>query len=312
VISNDLLAYLSALPPQRRDEFDALCARVAAIDVPESCGAFVFLPNQVGHPLYDDAAAVFWKATEQLYLSDAVTDGDLPLVYWGFHSYDLLARRSSNGILITDRTLYLMDVGRSSARLPLARVDLASIRVDDERLVVGEAGIGLAQAARLLGESTAVDSAAYLREVVAELQDLIPPTPRADAAAGSTTDDLVRASRLSEDFLLPSRPRDAKKIAKLSAKWQIPAGETVRVSLSSPTLAGIYGLAITDAALYSRDLMEPLDRTTLSDIDGIEWVAQKKAFRVAEGHFVPALPAITDDNREYVVGLLRSLIAARE
>ena len=312
MISNDLLAYLSALPPQRRDEFDALCARVAAIDVPESCGAFVFLPNQVGHPLYDDAAAVFWKATEQLYLSDAVTDGDLPLVYWGFHSYDLLARRSSNGILITDRTLYLMDVGRSSARLPLARVDLASIRVDDERLVVGEAGIGLAQAARLLGESTAVDSAAYLREVVAELQDLIPPTPRADAVAGSTTDDLVRASRLSEDFLLPSRPRDAKKIAKLSAKWQIPAGETVRVSLSSPTLAGIYGLAITDAALYSRDLMEPLDRTTLSDIDGIEWVAQKKAFRVAEGHFVPALPAITDDNREYVVGLLRSLIAARE
>ena len=305
---NGLPAYLSALPLQRREQFDSLSALVAAIDVPESIAAFVFLPNQAGHPLFDDAAEVFWRAVEQLYLADAVSDGDLPLVYWGFHSFDLLARRSTNGVLVTDRALYLVDVGRSSARLPLASVD--AITADDERLAVGEAAIGLKQAARLLGEGSAPASASYLREVVAVLQSAI-DEPRADDVGESTTDQLVRASRLSADFLLPSRPKDAKRIAKLAAKWQIPAGETVRVSLSSATLAGIYGLAITETALYSRDLMEPLDRTALADIAGVEWVAEKKAFRVAEGHFVPTLPAITDDNREYVTGLLRSLLAAR-
>jgi len=268
----------------------------------------VFLPNQQGHPLFDDAAEVFWKAVEQLYLRDAVSDGDLPLVYWGFHSIDLLARRSSNGVLVTDRALYLVDAGRSSARVPLASVD--TISADDERLAVGDAAIGLTQAARLLSEDSAVDSARYLRDVVALLQSAI-DTPAADEDSELTTDQLVRASRLSEDFLLPSRPKDAKKIAKLAAKWQIPADETVRVSLSSATFAGIYGLAITETALYSRDLMEPLDRTALADIDGVEWVAEKKAFRVAEGHVVPTLPAITDDNREYVSGLLRSLLSAR-
>jgi len=305
---NGLPAHLSALPQQRREQFDSLSALVAAIAVPESIAAFVFLPNQVGHPLFDDAAEVFWRAVEQLYLGDAVSDGELPQVYWGFHSYDLLARRSSNGVLVTDRTLYLVDVGRSSAQLPLASVD--KITADDERLAVGDAAIGLKQAARLLGEGSEADSARYLREVVAALQAVI-DTPAADEDSELTTDHLVRASRLSADFLLPSRPKDAKRIAKLAAKWDIPPGETVRVSLSSATLAGIYGLAITETALYSRDLMEPLDRTALADIEGVEWVAEKKAFRVAEGHFVPTLPAITDDNREYVAGLLRSLLSAR-
>jgi hypothetical protein len=309
MISNGLPEYLESLPTARRAEFDRLRALTAAVGAPESIASFVFLPNQAGHPLFEDAAEVFWKAVEQLYLKDAATDGELPLLYWGFHSYDLLARRSSNGVLVTDRTVYVVDVGRTSARLPLAGLDPATVRVAGDTLWIGDAGVGLAQAARLFGEASAEDSASFLRAIVEVLQPRIEAS--ADAAPASTVDELVRASRLSDDFLLPSRPKDAKRLAKLAAKWQLPAGETLQVSLSSATLAGIYGLALTDSALYSRDLMEPLDRTALGDIEGIEWVAEKKAFRVAEGHFVPVLPAVTDDNREYFVTLLGSLIAAR-
>jgi hypothetical protein len=309
-ISNDLPEYLAALPPERRAEFDRLTRSVSAVPVPASAASFVFLPDQVGHPLFDDAAEVFWKAVEQMYVKAALTDGELPLLYWGFHSYDLLARRSSNGVLVTDRSVYVVDIGTSDARMPLADVDPGSIRSTGRSLELGDAAVGLVQAQRLFGETSAADSAAYLRDVMAALRAAIPTGERTDRV-DATTDDLVRASRLSADFLLPSRPKDAKKIAKLASKWQIPAAETVRAALSSATLAGIYGLAITDEALYSRDLMEPLDRTPLADITGVEWVAEKKAFRVAEGHLVPTLPAVTDDDRDYFAGLLASLLAAR-
>ena len=324
-ISNDLPAYLASLAPGRRLEFDRLSALVSAVPVAPGAESFVFLPNQLGHPMFDDAAEVFWKAVEQMYLKSALSDGELPLVYWGFHSYDLLARRSSNGVLVTDRTVYVVDIGATDARMPLAGVDPASVRATDDTLEVADAAVGLAQARRLFGETGAVDSAAYLRDVFATLRSAIPtpgepapgePAPGQpgvgdEAAASATIDELVRASRLSADFLLPSRPKDAKKIAKLAAKWQIPETESVRVVLSSATLAGSYGLVITEEALYSRDLMEPLDRTPLGGVEGVEWVPEKKAFRVAEGHLVPVLPAITDDNRDYFVGLLRSLVAAR-
>ncbi|MGO4103898.1 hypothetical protein AB4Y63_08090 [Leifsonia sp. YAF41] len=315
---NELSDYLETLSPARLTLFEHLAATVAAVGVPDSINSFVFLPDQIGHPEFADADVVFWKAVEQLYLPHAASDGELPVLYWGFHSYDLLARRSSNGILITDRTLYLMDVGNSSAQLALNTVDVSSIQADAHALAIGSSRIGLDQIARLLMPSSPADSAAYLRDVIGTLQGELGASSSgavADAAAdaGDTdnnVDQLVRASRLSEDFLLPSRPKDAKKLAKLSAKWQLPADESVRTSLSSATLAGIYGLAITDRALYSRDLMEPLDRTALSDIRDIEWVADKKAFRIADAHFVPTLPSITDDNRDYFIALLGHLVAA--
>ena len=306
--TNDLPDYLSALPDERRALHARLSAMVGDVKPPESIEAFVFLPNQAQHPQFDDADTVFWTAVEQIYLENAATDGELPLLYWGFHSIDILTRRSSNGILITDRSVYVEDVGRTSARMPLAAIAPDAIRVVADTLVVGEAGIGLAQVSRLLGESGGADSVAFLRRVI----DIV----RASAAASApqptseTVDELVRAGRLSADFLLPSRPKDAKRIAKLSAKWQIPADETVLASLSSATFAGIYGLAITDRAIYSRDLMEPLDRTALGDVERIEWIAESSAFRVADGHLVPAFPAVTDDNRQYFIGLLAALIAS--
>ena len=304
-----IAAYLETLPEARRDRFTALSALVAAVPIPVSVESFVFLPGQAAHPRFDDAAEVFWHAVERLYLADAATDGELPLVYWGFHSYDVLVRRSANGILLTDRNAYLVDVGRSSARIALATIDPRSIVADSAALYVGDAVVTLDGVARLLDPTSAVDSAAYLREVVTACQRATETRETTDAA--STVDALVRASRLSDDFLLPSRAKDAKKLAKLTAKWQLPGTETVRASMSSATLAGIYGWAVTDRALYSRDLMEPLDRTLLADIVGIEWTPDKKAFRVAEGHYVPTLPAVDDANREYFGGLLRALVAAR-
>lgn len=312
---SSLTDYLDSLPDSRRASFDRLVPAVAAIPVAASNASLVFRAGQTDHPVYDDAEFVFWRAVQQLQLREAVSDGELPLVYWGFHSIDLLGRRNANGILVTDRTVYLVDVGSTSARFPTGAVDPDSIRVSDDRLELAGSGVGLAQIAKLLEPTSAEDAATYLRSVIVAVQAV------ADAGSGQggdggsasvdeseTVERLVLASRLSSDFLLPSRPKDAKGLAKLSSKWKLPAEETLLVSLSSATFVGVYGIAITDAAVYSRDLMEPLHRTALDDVTGFAWDAEAKTFQVAAGHAAPTHPAITDENRAYVVSLLERMV----
>jgi hypothetical protein len=306
---NNLSEYLESLPAGRRAVFDRLAGVVGVIPVPPSISSFVFLAGQVDHPDFDDAERVFWKAVQQLHLRSAVSDGELPLVYWGFHSIDLLTRRQSNGILITDRTVYLDDVGRGTSQRPVATLDPAAIRVVDGSLEVGGPGITLTQISGKFQESSAADSAAYLAAVLSALQGAAAAAGAAPAEA-ETVEQLVLASRLSTDFLLPSRPKDAKGLAKLASKWKVPAEETVLVSLTSATFAGVYGIAVTNEALYSRDLMEAVHRTPLANVDGFDWDADAKAFRVADGHLAPTHPAITDDNRAYVATLVRNLARA--
>jgi hypothetical protein len=309
--AKSLFEYLESLPAGRRAEFDRLAAGITAIPVPPSISSFVFRAGQTDHPEFDDAEFVFWKAAEQLYLRAAVSDGELPLVYWGFHSIDLLGRRQSNGVLITDRTVYLDDVGRGKAQLPTETLDPAGIRVDNGALEVGEAALDLTQIAAKMQETSAEDAATYLSAVISTLQNAhAAGAGAAGADESGTVEQLVLASRLNTDFLLPSRPKDAKGLAKLASKWKVPAEETVLVSLSSATFAGVYGIAITNAAVYSRDLMEAVNRTPLEDVEGFHWDADAKAFRVADGHLAPTHPAITDDNRVYAATLMENLTRA--
>ena len=307
-ISNGLPEYLSGLPVGDLSRFEELSARVDAVQAPASIASFVFLPNQVGHPEFEDAAEVFWQAVTELYLKNPRTDEELPLVYWGFHSLDLLLRRSSNGVLVTDRTLYLVDAGRSSAAFSL--VDVAAIRVEGDDLRVDSktgpgASLGLAQAQRLLEPDTASNAVGYLTAVLAAL----PRTAEAPAASLSSAERISR-SNLSSDFQLAGRSSDAKSLAKLATKWKLPATEPVLFALSSATFAGVYGFAVTASTLYSRDLMEPLESTALADVDpsAIHWDAEAKNFRVNASQTIPVLPSITDDNREYFLGLLREML----
>jgi hypothetical protein len=312
--ASNLTEYLSSLPADRRDALGGLMSAVAAVPVPPSNNSFVFLAGQTTHPEFDDAESVFWKAVEQLQLRNAVSDGELPLIYWGFHSIDLLLRRRSNGILVTDRTVYLDDVGNSSAQFAVESADPVSIRVAGESLEVGGASIDLAQIAGMLEPTTAVDAAAYLSAVVAAVQaagrSVAGYGSAASAEATQTVEQLVLASRMGSDFRLPARPKDAKALNKLSAKWNLPADEVLLVSLSSATFAGVYGIAITNKAVYSKDLMEPLFRTALEDVDGFVWEAETKTFRVSNDHAAPTHPAITDDNRDYAASLLHNLARA--
>ena len=94
------------------------------------------------------------------------------------------------------------------------------------------------------------------------------------------------------------------------AKWDLPAGTEVLYALSSGTFAGIYGLAVTAEDVYSRDLMEPLDRSARQDLDpaSFGWDEQAKGFRIGESHVIPNHPAISADKRGEFVSILQKVL----
>ncbi|WP_405374141.1 MULTISPECIES: hypothetical protein [unclassified Microbacterium] len=305
---SDLADYLDGLRPSRRELFSRLMIEVSAIATPPEISRLVFRAGQSDHPEYDDAEMVFWKAAEQMYLREAVSDGDLPLMFWGFHLVDLLGRRHSKGVLVTDRTVYVEGVDEEATPLDLGTLDAAAVRIDADALHVGTAHVGLARIEEQLAPADRPAVARYLSAVI----DTVRRTVAAAGAAApdespATVEELVLASRLSADFLLPSRPKNAKGLAKLAAKWKLPSGERLLASLSSATFAGVYGVAVTDQALYSRDLMEDVHRTPLAEVGAIGWDAEAKGFRIAADHLAPAIPTIDEGNRDYAAALLTSV-----
>lgn len=303
---NGLPDYLSKLDAIDQGRFARLGAVVTAVPVPKQISQLVFQPNQLDHPNWDDAASVFWQGVQGLYATQALTPGELPLVYWGFHSYNILARRSANGVLLTDRGVYVVDAGRDSWAMPIGAVDSTAVRASAASLVIGSATLDLTIAKRLLEPGDAEASALYLSTVLDAVQRSLGIEYVAEAPGSA--DEVLAASSFATDFQLPTRPGDAKKIAKLASKWGLPAEEPVLYALSSSTLAGVYGLAITATTLYSRDLMEPLDQTPRSEIAEITWVDEPKGFRVREGHLIPTLPAITEGNRDEFIAVLSRLL----
>ncbi|MCU1407298.1 MAG: hypothetical protein JWQ43_3601 [Glaciihabitans sp.] len=320
--SNGLPDYLEALPPAMRARFSRLrdIVQMDTAVAPKAMQTFIFLPNQADHSAWDDAATVFWRAVTEIHLAERRFDGEVPVLYWGFHSIDLFLRRTSNGVVLTDRTLYIRDVAGTRTAIPLG--DLVGmpdpvVTATENVLSIGGTTLDLAPAKRLFPERGALDAAVLLSSILhnvvafqsADPDGPLDSTPTAQPGR-ETVAARITASTMSGDFLLPGRPADAKKLAKLSAKWKFGHGESLQFALVSGTLAGSYGIAVTDAAVYSRDLMEPLDRTDRTKIDpgGISWNAYTKTFRLTDTHSLPTFPLVTDTNRDYFIALLGDLL----
>jgi hypothetical protein len=306
---NGLPDYLHALPEARRRVFAQLdsVVRPLAADIPDSLASFVFLPDQQDHVRWEDADDVFWQATEELYLKERPRDGELPLFYWGFHSYDLLVRRSANGVLVTDTAVYLRDVAGRRTVLPIAGLPENPLDAGSGQLRCGEAVIDVSQAARLFAPGDLPASAELLNRVVERVRA---DAPADTVPAAATVATRIQASTLSDDFLLPDRQKDLKRIAKLRSKWQLPTEEALLFAWSSATLMGVYGLAVTEAAVYSKDLLDPLERTPRAELvpSQLAWDAGEKVFTLG-AQKIPTLPSATEDNREYLLALLRDLLA---
>jgi len=258
--------YESALPPQRSALFTLLTARAAelAAEKPD-IQDFVFVPGHT-HPTWDDGQDRLWRAIEQMMLVSPAGDDELPVVWVG---YDVATRftnrREAQGFLVTDRRLIVKD-----------NVDLVFGKGEARQypLYVGPNGIAGSAAAiastaiesydwdsaeSLVDEEDAEWFSQLLVAAITTTLEAVASTGTAIAGAPVTASD-IRARVKELGLFAAAKYADDKKhtkhFAKFAKKMPLDPGEQILACFSASTLAGPYGLMLTDRHLRSRGLGE--------------------------------------------------------
>lgn len=274
----DETSFLNTLPPDRREAMVRVCAQIAAQveGYTPQIQQYVFPADPLPGHVWEDARTVFWSAVDGF--APALRTDELPLLFVGAHAQNRLTKkRDAMGLMLTDQAVLVLNPkgvfssNNSPVVFPLNTpfaVENAASRFEWSFMD------GLFRR-----DQTAPDQMrAALTQVVARAAALVmpetgtaPDSGAAPAPQRQTASDIpgrIRELGLTIAVHLGDDPKQAKHLAKLGAKAGVPAGEKIIVSISDATLAGPYGTAITDMAVYSRQLMEdPVPPTPRSAID---------------------------------------------
>lgn len=298
--------HLGALPPERSRHGDALRARVQQqVQAPlhADLSGFSFLPDQSDHPDHEDAPQVFAQAVEQMYLPKPWLGDEIPLFFLGYHAMNRLSgKRTSQGLLLTDQAMYVQDdFTVLSAAPPPAQGHALPARADDAPSFVS---MLLARYKAWKDWSGVADEPEPV--LLKRCGELLAPAVAAvvayHAENGSqrqaqqrvwTLAELVAEYGAADTLLDPANPKLAKKLGKVSDKFQISAGETLQFALADfPLFGGPYGVALTAQALYGKDLMESPLRIALERVEARSLQIAEKGDQLLTGSTPPmALPA---------------------
>ena len=269
--------YVSSLPPQRAAVFARLAAGASELAAQKpDIRDFVFVPGYA-HPTWDDGQSVLWRAIEQMMLGSPAGDDELPVIWVG---YDVATRftnkREAQGFLVTDRRLIVKDdvdlvFSKGEARqYPLA---VATTGVaDTARTITSEAidGYDWNGAGSLVDEEDVEWFRELLVAAITMTLDAVANTGTPIAAAPTTASDIrgrVKELGLSPAVKYADDKTHAKHFAKFAKKMPLDADEQILACFSASTLAGPYGLMLTDRRLRSRDLGEAPVTTPRSAIE---------------------------------------------
>lgn len=272
-----LESYALSLTPPRRDLLTLLTARASRIAAEQiDIQNFVFVPGHE-HPTWEDSDAVLWRAVEQMMLVSPAGDDELPIIWIG---YDVATRftskRESQGFLVTDRRLIVKDT-----------VDLVFSKSEERQypLYVGPTGIAgsastIASAAiesyDWEGAASLVDveDAEWFSQLLVSAITMILETLKSTGAevadeppSSSDIRGRVKELGLGSQVKYFDDKKHAKHFSKFAKKMPLDEGEQVLASFSDGTLAGVYGLMLTDRNVRSRDLMEEPVCTLRSQVD---------------------------------------------
>lgn len=269
--------YASSLSPQRAAVFAMLTAQAAELAAQKpDIQDFVFVPGHK-HPTWDDSAGVLWRAVEQMMLVSPAEEDELPVIWVG---YDVASRfnnrREAQGFLVTDRRLIVKDsvdlvFGRGEARqYPLY---VGPDGIAGSASAIASAAIDSYDwdsAGSLVDEEDAEWFSQLLVAAITLTLRTLESTGAAIAGAPATASDIrgrVKELGLSAAVKYADDKKHAKHFAKFAKKMPLDAGEQILACFSASTLAGPYGLMLTDRHLRSRDLGEDPVSTPRSHIE---------------------------------------------
>ncbi|WP_146114069.1 MULTISPECIES: hypothetical protein [unclassified Arthrobacter] len=274
----NLESYESSLPAERREVLSRLSAKASQLAVLHpDIADFVFVPGYK-HPTWEDGQGVLWRAIEQMMLVSPAGDDELPIIWIGYDvALKLTNKRQAQGFLVTDRRLIVKDT-----------MDLVFSKGEERQypLYVGPNGIAGSAAtiaseaikgydwddARSLADEQNSESFGQLLVSIITmiLETLTSTGSEVASEAPGTASDIrgrVKELGLGTEVKYADDKKYAKHFAKFAKKMPLDAGERVLASFSDGTLAGVYGLMLTDRNLRSRDLKEDPLCTARSAID---------------------------------------------
>jgi hypothetical protein len=288
--------------------------------------SYIFLPEQSDHVEHEDAALVFDAAISQWVVRYALSPHEVPLLYLGHHTaIRMTGVRFAQGFVLTDQALYAQDdcsvIGEMPApkvyALPQQHADAASFLAYATGRFAWE---DWAQLCRLEPSSLREQALFVLQHGLQAVLDYHQQhgTQLRLQAMPIALSPFIAHHGLQNELLLGDDPAAAKKLAKVVRKFCIPAQERLHLAWVDFIWFGPpWGLAMTDQALYTRDLLEQPIRIPLEKVDpaSLHYSDDGKEMRL-NGKIPLFLPAhfktsIRDEMRALLQQEIQSLITAK-
>ena len=308
--------YRAALAPEQRARHDALLGAVAtrAASAPR-VHSLLFVPGR-RHPEFADSETVLWRAIQQLMMTEQAAEGELPLAWIG---YDVASRfsgkREAQGFLITDRRLIVKDqvdgvFGTAEPRQYPLFVNQAGVAGSAAELAeTATASYDWEFPKKLLDAGTAQSMSQLLGELLVAVLETLGRLGTALAPAPATAAGLrgrVNELGLGDAAKYPDDAKQAKHFVKIAKKFPLESGERILLALTGATLAGVYGLLLTDRGVRSKDLgKDPVfTATTGIDVAGVRISAENAHQLILAPGEVHELPATLDERGAAAVATL--------
>ena len=314
--------YIATLPVETQNHAQALREQVNLIAATSDgeLQSYVFLPDQMDHAEFEDAALVFAEAFAQMQLREPLTQHEIPLLFVGYHlATRFTGNRFAQGFLLTDQAVYMQDDFSVLSEPPLAQSFALPRNSGDVPVFTQQLGTQFQRWKDWLG---LVDSSPEVLQpkVLELLQNAISAVQHYHQQHGTQQDlqaqpinlaKFIAAHGLGDMALSGNEPKNVKKLAKISAKFQIPADEAIHLALADfPLFGGPYGMALTRSAFYTKDLMEEPLRLPLAQVDerSLRYCDDGKEMRINSDTPVFFPVHIKSSVREQLLDLLKQEI----
>ncbi|MGX2946949.1 hypothetical protein [Enterococcus alishanensis] len=262
--------------------------------------------------IWEDAPKVY----EETVTSISFLDDEIPLIFLGGRSQNKITRKNQPvGFFVTDHTIYVLEASMFSDTLP------KKIPYD----------FSIEEATKAINKAINSFDWDYLQPILPingkeELKQLI---------LESVTDILTLKKDLNIEHLEVKKSNNLKgrlidlglmndsciKIGdydkykkhfkKIHKKFIIPDSERIQFAVTDSTLAGPYGMVITECNVYSKDLMEKPDNTKRTDIpNNYPVTIIESSIRLGD-NIIHILPSSIDDKdklKQIIVELLNEEI----